>query len=143
MVNDDGRINDEILIPILHSGATTVKAISNDPIRGLTAAVTPPPKALVPAPLVQKEPCTGYSYQQINCLDSIIRFVHEPVAICVRPFSPHQSTHPAFIYTGTWRAVTFLILSKGSVAPPPARPMTTNSRTPAATAKVLYYVEPV
>ncbi|KAM4536664.1 period circadian protein homolog 1b isoform 1-T3 [Odontesthes bonariensis] len=57
------------------AGATAVKAISNDPFRGLTADVTPPPKAVVPAPLVQKEPCTGYSYQQINCLDSIIRYL--------------------------------------------------------------------
>lgn len=37
--------------------------------------MTKPPKALVPAPLVQKEPPAGYSYQQINCLDSIIRCV--------------------------------------------------------------------
>lgn len=32
-----------------------------------------PPNVLAPAPLVQKEAHTGYSYQQINCLDSIIR----------------------------------------------------------------------
>uniref|UniRef100_A0A7N6BZR3 PAS domain-containing protein n=1 Tax=Anabas testudineus TaxID=64144 RepID=A0A7N6BZR3_ANATE len=37
--------------------------------------MTNPPRSLVPAPLVQKEPTTGYSYQQINCLDSIIRYL--------------------------------------------------------------------
>lgn len=43
-----------------------------------------PPKALVPAPLVQKEAPTGYSYQQINCLDSIIRCV----CVSLKPFCP-------------------------------------------------------
>ncbi|XP_058480830.1 period circadian protein homolog 1b [Solea solea] len=57
------------------SSGTTVKAICSDPIRGLIADLTRPPKALVPAPLIQKEPPTGYSYQQINCLDSIIRYL--------------------------------------------------------------------
>lgn len=32
-----------------------------------------PSNAFVPAPLVPKEVHKGYSYQQINCLDSIIR----------------------------------------------------------------------
>ncbi|KAM7366312.1 hypothetical protein PAMP_015761 [Pampus punctatissimus] len=54
---------------------TSLRAISSDPVRGLIADMTKPPKALVPPPLVQKEPPTGYSYQQINCLDSIIRYL--------------------------------------------------------------------
>lgn len=57
------------------AGAAGIRAINSDPIRGLIADMTKPPKALVPAPLVQKEPTTGYSYQQINCLDSIIRYL--------------------------------------------------------------------
>ncbi|KAM7377262.1 hypothetical protein PAMA_013857 [Pampus argenteus] len=60
------------------TGTTTttgLRAISSDPVRGLIADMTKPPKALVPPPLVQKEPPTGYSYQQINCLDSIIRYL--------------------------------------------------------------------
>ncbi|XP_063756718.1 period circadian protein homolog 1b isoform X2 [Eleginops maclovinus] len=57
------------------TGTTSVRAISSDPIRGLIADMTIPPKALLPAPLVPKEPPTGYSYQQINCLDSIIRYL--------------------------------------------------------------------
>ncbi|KAL7374430.1 hypothetical protein ABVT39_000406 [Epinephelus coioides] len=57
------------------TGAAGIRAISSDPIRGLIADMTKPPKALVPAPLVPKEPPTGYSYQQINCLDSIIRYL--------------------------------------------------------------------
>lgn len=62
---------------IPYSGTTTsLRAISSDPIGGLIADMTKPPKALVPPPLVQKEPPTGYSYQQINCLDSIIRCVY-------------------------------------------------------------------
>lgn len=55
------------------SGAT--KAANSDPIRDLIADVTQPSKALVPAQLVQKDATTGYSYQQINCLDSIVRYV--------------------------------------------------------------------
>ncbi|XP_044039658.1 period circadian protein homolog 1b isoform X2 [Siniperca chuatsi] len=57
------------------TGPTSIRAITSDPIRGLIADLTKPPKALVPAPFVQKEPPTGYSYQQINCLDSIIRYL--------------------------------------------------------------------
>lgn len=55
------------------SGPTTIRAVQSDPIRSLIADVMKPSNALVPAPLVQKEAHTGYSYQQINCLDSIIR----------------------------------------------------------------------
>lgn len=59
----------------ISAGTTSIRAISSDPIRGLIADLTKPLKALVPAPLVQKEPPPGYSYQQINCLDSIIRYL--------------------------------------------------------------------
>ncbi|XP_059210771.1 period circadian protein homolog 1b [Centropristis striata] len=52
-----------------------IRAISTDPIKGLIADMTKPPKAVIPAPLIPKEPPTGYSYQQINCLDSIIRYL--------------------------------------------------------------------
>lgn len=68
------------LLPCLfihRSGTTTsLRAINSDPIKGLVADMTKPPAALVPAPLVQKEHPTGYSYQQINCLDSIIRYIY-------------------------------------------------------------------
>ncbi|XP_069026073.1 period circadian protein homolog 1b [Embiotoca jacksoni] len=57
------------------TGTTSIRPINSDPIRGLIADITKPRKALLPAPLVQKEPPTGYSYQQINCLDSIIRYL--------------------------------------------------------------------
>ncbi|XP_045920095.1 period circadian protein homolog 1b isoform X2 [Micropterus dolomieu] len=57
------------------TGPATVRAVTSDPIRGLIADLTKPPKALVPAPLAQQDPPTGYSYQQINCLDSIIRYL--------------------------------------------------------------------
>ncbi|KAK9524780.1 hypothetical protein VZT92_017148 [Zoarces viviparus] len=57
------------------TGTTSIKAINSDPIRSLIAEMTKPTKALVPAPLIPKEPPTGYSYQQINCLDSIIRYL--------------------------------------------------------------------
>ncbi|KAM8899512.1 period circadian protein homolog 1b isoform 2-T2 [Spinachia spinachia] len=56
-------------------GTTGMRAISSDPIRSLIADMTKPPKPLVPAPLVPQEPPTGYSYQQINCLDSIVRYL--------------------------------------------------------------------
>lgn len=64
-----------LFLSTLHPGPTNIRAVTSDPIRGLIADLTKPPKALVPAPLVQKEAPTGYSYQQINCLDSIIRCV--------------------------------------------------------------------
>lgn len=57
------------------TGTAGIRAINSDPIRGLIADMTNPCKSLVPAPLVQKEPSTSYSYQQINCLDSIIRYL--------------------------------------------------------------------
>ncbi|XP_019951105.2 period circadian protein homolog 1b isoform X1 [Paralichthys olivaceus] len=57
------------------AGIANIRAIKSDPVRGLIADMTKPPKALIPAPIAQKEPPTGYSYQQINCLDSIIRYL--------------------------------------------------------------------
>ncbi|XP_054916287.1 period circadian protein homolog 1b [Poeciliopsis prolifica] len=57
------------------AGAAGVRTINSDPIRGLIAEMTQPPSSLVPAALLQKEPSTSYSYQQINCLDSIIRYL--------------------------------------------------------------------
>ncbi|XP_053271722.1 period circadian protein homolog 1b [Pleuronectes platessa] len=60
---------------IINAATAKIRAINSDPIRGLIADMTKPPKALVPAPIAQKEPPTGYSYQQINCLDSIIRYL--------------------------------------------------------------------
>ncbi|XP_072315291.1 period circadian protein homolog 1b isoform X2 [Eucyclogobius newberryi] len=54
---------------------SNLRAVSSDPVRGLIADMAKPPKVLAPAPLVQKEATTGYSYQQINCLDSIIRYL--------------------------------------------------------------------
>lgn len=55
------------------SGPTSIRALPSDPIRSLIAEAMKPPNTLVPAPFVQKEAHTAYSYQQINCLDSIIR----------------------------------------------------------------------
>uniref|UniRef100_A0A8C6UEY9 Period circadian clock 1b n=1 Tax=Neogobius melanostomus TaxID=47308 RepID=A0A8C6UEY9_9GOBI len=55
--------------------ASSLRAINSDPVKRLIADMAKPPKALAPAPLVQKEATTGYSYQQINCLDSIIRYL--------------------------------------------------------------------
>ncbi|MEQ2246786.1 hypothetical protein ILYODFUR_002803 [Ilyodon furcidens] len=57
------------------TGAAGVRTINSDPIRGLIAEMTQPPRSLVPAALLQKEPSPCYSYQQINCLDSIIRYL--------------------------------------------------------------------
>ncbi|XP_068443432.1 period circadian protein homolog 1b isoform X2 [Clinocottus analis] len=57
------------------AGTTSIGALTSDPIRSLIADIAKPAKALAPAPLIPKEPSTGYSYQQINCLDSIIRYL--------------------------------------------------------------------
>ncbi|KAK5618682.1 hypothetical protein CRENBAI_013989 [Crenichthys baileyi] len=57
------------------TGAAGVRTINSDPIRGLIAEMTQTPRSLVPAALLQTEPSPGYSYQQINCLDSIIRYL--------------------------------------------------------------------
>uniref|UniRef100_A0A671L299 Period circadian protein homolog 1-like n=1 Tax=Sinocyclocheilus anshuiensis TaxID=1608454 RepID=A0A671L299_9TELE len=39
------------------------------------ASAAPPSKSSAPSMIVQKEPPTTYSYQQINCLDSIVRYL--------------------------------------------------------------------
>uniref|UniRef100_A0A673ISI3 Period circadian protein homolog 1-like n=1 Tax=Sinocyclocheilus rhinocerous TaxID=307959 RepID=A0A673ISI3_9TELE len=39
-------------------------------------SAAPPSKISAPSMIVQKEPPTTYSYQQINCVDSIVRFVY-------------------------------------------------------------------
>ncbi|XP_034712585.1 period circadian protein homolog 1b isoform X2 [Etheostoma cragini] len=57
------------------TGTASISAFSSDPVRGFIPDMTIPAKALIPAPLVPTEPPTGYSYQQINCLDSIIRYL--------------------------------------------------------------------
>ncbi|XP_060922576.1 period circadian protein homolog 1b isoform X2 [Limanda limanda] len=59
----------------LNAATAKMRAINSDPIRGLIADMTKPLQALVPAPIAEKDPPTGYSYQQINCLDSIIRYL--------------------------------------------------------------------
>lgn len=64
-----------LLCSALRLGLTTVRAVMGEPTRELIADVAKLPRALVPAPFVQKEAPAGYSYQQINCLDSIIRCV--------------------------------------------------------------------
>ncbi|XP_032400186.1 period circadian protein homolog 1b isoform X1 [Etheostoma spectabile] len=60
---------------ITTTGTASISAFSSDPVRGFIPDMTIPAKTLIPAPLVPKEPPTGYSYQQINCLDSIIRYL--------------------------------------------------------------------
>lgn len=57
------------------TGAAAARTTNSDPIRDLIADMTRPPNSLVPAALLQNEPSTSYSYQQINCLESIIRYL--------------------------------------------------------------------
>lgn len=64
-------------------GLANIRAIATDPVRGLITDMAKPPKTLVPAPLVQKDAPIGYSYQQINCLDGIIRCLFVSVCMCV------------------------------------------------------------
>lgn len=63
------------------SGPTSIRPVTGNLVRSLISDAARPPKALVPPPVIQKEAPTGYSYQQINCLDSIIR--------CVRVHGQH------------------------------------------------------
>ncbi|KAM6949590.1 LOW QUALITY PROTEIN: period circadian protein homolog 1b [Aplochiton taeniatus] len=57
-------------------GTSNLRAVGGaEPLRGLIADKAGPPKELAPGPLVLKEPPSAYSYQQINCLDSIIRYL--------------------------------------------------------------------
>ncbi|KAM8880907.1 period circadian protein homolog 1b [Synchiropus picturatus] len=51
------------------------RAAGSDPVRGLINDITKPNNEVTAATLVRKEPQIGYSYQQINCLDSIVRYL--------------------------------------------------------------------
>uniref|UniRef100_A0A8C2H0P1 Period circadian clock 1b n=1 Tax=Cyprinus carpio TaxID=7962 RepID=A0A8C2H0P1_CYPCA len=55
--------------PKKHSGEVAVLGHSFGP------SVAPPSKSSAPSLIVRKEPPTTYSYQQINCLDSIVRYL--------------------------------------------------------------------
>uniref|UniRef100_A0A671L3F6 Period circadian protein homolog 1-like n=1 Tax=Sinocyclocheilus anshuiensis TaxID=1608454 RepID=A0A671L3F6_9TELE len=57
--------------PKKHSTAVEAAKLGGSP--GASAA--PPSKSSAPSMIVQKEPPTTYSYQQINCLDSIVRYL--------------------------------------------------------------------
>ncbi|XP_058637059.1 period circadian protein homolog 1b isoform X2 [Onychostoma macrolepis] len=46
-----------------------------DPGSSPGPSAAPPSKSSAPSMIVQKEPATTFSYQQINCLDSIIRYL--------------------------------------------------------------------
>ncbi|KAL0970479.1 hypothetical protein UPYG_G00242630 [Umbra pygmaea] len=64
--------------PARRQAATTLQSVgAADPIGSLITAAVSPSKTLVPdsQQLVTKEPPSAYSYQQINCLDSIIRYL--------------------------------------------------------------------
>lgn len=81
--------------------------MAGDLVRGLIADAARPPKALVPPPFIQKEAPTGYSYQQINCLDSIIRCVCEQVHVRVHVHAQPPLLIQLSLYAGTWTAATF------------------------------------
>uniref|UniRef100_A0A672T468 Period circadian protein homolog 1-like n=1 Tax=Sinocyclocheilus grahami TaxID=75366 RepID=A0A672T468_SINGR len=57
--------------PKKHSTAVEAAELGGSP--GPSAA--PPSKCSAPSMIVQKEPPTTYSYQQINCLDNIVRYL--------------------------------------------------------------------
>ncbi|XP_041723553.1 period circadian protein homolog 1b isoform X1 [Coregonus clupeaformis] len=64
--------------PPWRHAVTTLRAIKGvDPIKSPVPKVVCPPKTPVPnnQQLLKKEPPSDYSYQQINCLDSIIRYL--------------------------------------------------------------------
>ncbi|XP_036453585.1 period circadian protein homolog 1b [Colossoma macropomum] len=56
--------------PRKHAATGSLRAIANS-----GPGVAPPSKETVPSQLVRKDPPSTYSYQQINCLDSIIRYL--------------------------------------------------------------------
>ncbi|KAL7875904.1 hypothetical protein AOLI_G00108670 [Acnodon oligacanthus] len=56
--------------PRKHAATGSLRAIANS-----GPSVAPPSKETVPSQLVRKDPPSTYSYQQINCLDSIIRYL--------------------------------------------------------------------
>ncbi|CAL8241576.1 unnamed protein product [Merluccius merluccius] len=57
------------------SAGTREQPLGGNPVRAPVPHMHEPNKALVPTPLMPKESPTAYSYQQINCLDSIIRYL--------------------------------------------------------------------
>lgn len=62
--------------PKKHSTAGAVQAgEAAEVCRSLVPSAALPSKSSAPSLIVQKEPPTTYSYQQINCLDSIIRYL--------------------------------------------------------------------
>ncbi|XP_052418309.1 period circadian protein homolog 1 isoform X2 [Carassius gibelio] len=62
--------------PKKHSSAAVVQAVEAADLGGsLGPCAAPPSKSSAPSMIVQKEPPTTYSYQQINSLDSIVRYL--------------------------------------------------------------------
>ncbi|KAK2914145.1 hypothetical protein Q8A67_002544 [Cirrhinus molitorella] len=59
--------------PKKHSTAGALQAVV--PGSSLCPRVAPPSKSSAPSMIVRKEPPSTYSYQQINCLDSIVRYL--------------------------------------------------------------------
>ncbi|XP_041925420.1 period circadian protein homolog 1b isoform X1 [Alosa sapidissima] len=60
-----------------NTGASgSLRAIrASEPITSFNPQTALPPKSTAPSQLMMKEPPSAYSYQQINCLDSIIRYL--------------------------------------------------------------------
>ena len=72
--------------PLRKHAASGLRAIgATDPIKELIADVAGLPKNPLPTEVAQKEDSSNYSYQQINCLDSIIR------CVCVCPRSDNST----------------------------------------------------
>ncbi|XP_059391446.1 period circadian protein homolog 1-like isoform X3 [Carassius carassius] len=62
--------------PKKHSSEAVVQAVEAAELGGsLGPSAAPPSKSSAPSMIVQKEPPTTYSYQQINSLDSIVRYL--------------------------------------------------------------------
>ncbi|XP_077445909.1 period circadian protein homolog 1b isoform X2 [Stigmatopora argus] len=82
MVKTNGQqvfIESRNRLPLRKNAGTVVakgpRTVNQDPAKGLISEARKAPKDLLPTPLVPKESPLGYSYQQINCLDSIIRYL--------------------------------------------------------------------
>ncbi|XP_016142711.1 period circadian protein homolog 1-like isoform X2 [Sinocyclocheilus grahami] len=62
--------------PKKHSTAGAVQTVEAAELGGSPGpSAAPPSKCSAPSMIVQKEPPTTYSYQQINCLDNIVRYL--------------------------------------------------------------------
>ncbi|XP_016421120.1 period circadian protein homolog 1-like isoform X2 [Sinocyclocheilus rhinocerous] len=62
--------------PKKHSTAGAVQTVEAAKLGGSPGpSAAPPSKISAPSMIVQKEPPTTYSYQQINCVDSIVRYL--------------------------------------------------------------------